>query len=76
MKIIAFKSITGTVEKGENYVYQCVHSNHVLLKFTINGCNQTVMYSKAGRMGLTVKQAQDMLKIVDIELLEVEEINT
>jgi hypothetical protein len=51
-------------------------TNYTELEYVYGGYKHTLRYSKDGKEGVSLQQAQAMLKVLGIELYEVMEINT
>jgi len=82
MRIKAFEEVT-KMENETTYLYkQHVYdrkdfpTNYVELKYVYGGYMHTLRYSRCGKEGVSLEQAQAMLKVLGIELYEVQEINT
>lgn len=75
MKIIAYDVI-----EHENVYEQkrCTTfgKEYFAITLDVGGLLQTIVYSKHDSIGLSLQQAQDMLKVLGIELIEEKEINT
>jgi hypothetical protein len=82
MKIKAFENKVKMKDRTtylyKQYVYNKYEfsTNYTQLEYVYGDYNHTIRYSKEGKEGVSLQQAQAMLKVLDIELYEVKEINT